>query len=308
MCLNAEVLTYSIYVCNFGSFQCIISDGLTILVKGVCSRFEMAQELDRGEEDSSARLDAETVRGLLERLLPSLFKLIDTLHAKGATATDGTSDKGNLDISSRVHSVSEAIAAMARLCPASLLNTLSSKLIQRLLEASQSQEDHSVKVCSLLTLAQALVVSETLEESTISLLYRSLKPLIRTDETKPKVQKRAYKLLAEICSRYERFLSDRATFKELLELLTSTSSTSQTSARSVRLKCLSNLVKALDESEKQNKVRLGSVCLVIFSFRILAHQHFHSVCRRHWQVLLEKSFYASRTQIPKPVMLRTNSY
>jgi ribosomal RNA-processing protein 12 len=217
----------------------------------------MAEELDRGEEDSSARLDAETVRGLLERLLPSLFKLVDTLHTgtKGTPAGDGESESGAMDVSYRVHAVTEAIAAMARLSPAPLLNTLSSKLIQRLLEASQSEEDLSIKVCSLLTLAQALVMSETLEDSTISLLYRSLKPLIRTDETRPRVQKRAYKLLAEICSRNKTFVSDKTTLKELLELLTSTSGTSQTSARSARLKCLTCLVNAFDDAEKQNEVR-----------------------------------------------------
>ena len=270
----------------------IISDGLTILVRGVCTRYEMAQELDRGEEDSSARLDAETVRGILERLLPSMFKLVDTLHAKGATTGAGFSEQGIMEISSRVHSVSEAIASMARLCPASLLNTLSSKLIQRLLEASQSEEDLSVKVCSLLTLAQALVVSETLEESTISLLYRSLKPLIRTDETTPKVQKRAYKLLAEICSRYDGFVSDEGTIKELLDLLTSTSGTSQTSARSARLKCLHTLVLALDEGEKGNKVRFLDIYIYSFPFHQFKLTQLPPAHRKLCQRLLGRFFCA----------------
>ena len=119
----------------------------------------------------------------------------------------------------------------------------------------------SDKICSLLSLSQALVISQSLDETSVSLLYRSLKPLIRTDEARPRVQKRAYKAMAEICQRYHSFAIEGDRLKELCELLTSSIITSQISARHMRLKCLNNIVDGFDSSNKAHMVRrIYSAC------------------------------------------------
>jgi hypothetical protein len=48
--------------------------------------------------------------------------------------------------------------------------------------STQTEEEALVsRICTLLRLAQALVYSEALEGSSIDLLYRAMKPLIRAD-------------------------------------------------------------------------------------------------------------------------------
>jgi ribosomal RNA-processing protein 12 len=111
-----------------------------------------------------------------------------------------------------------------------------------------------------LSLSQALVSSETLDETSISLLYRSLKPMIRTDQVIPRVQKRAYKVMAEICSRYKSFvIEDEVRLQELCELLTTSLMTSQISSRYMRLKCLSSIVASFHSSNALHMVGLRSM-------------------------------------------------
>jgi ribosomal RNA-processing protein 12 len=203
------------------------------------------------------------------KILPSLFKLVDSLHETQGKPSSGdemdTRDNadGNKD-AFRILAVTQSIASIARLAPKAQIQSLFTKVVQRMLQASQSEDDKMTeKMCSLLTLSQALVVSECLDESSMLLLYRSLKPLIRTDETPPRIQKRAYKLLAEICKRYHSFVAEGERLKEVMELLSNTSATSQVSARFMRLKCLSFVVEGFEGSAqevRQVSVSRSRVC------------------------------------------------
>jgi ribosomal RNA-processing protein 12 len=228
------------------------------------------EELVDGEEAADTRLEAQLIGKLSERLLPFLFKLVDTLHDPRQLKTPVNDEAependsamtlgqfhGGADQADRVRAVAQAIASLAQVASRQLLQSLFSKVIQRLLEASQAEDDLSEKMCSLLTLSQALVTSKNLDQPSISLLYRSLKPLIRTDETKPRIQKRAYKVLAEICNRYHAFVTESKQVKELLELLTSSTATSQISARFMRIKCLNYIVNAFAGSSELDTVSL----------------------------------------------------
>jgi ribosomal RNA-processing protein 12 len=234
-------------------------------VKGVQDRAAAFQELIEGEEAEECRREAEVVATVSSKLLPSLFKIVDSLHSSQKSSkqnmqidedqVDESSDNKIGETFSQVQALTQAIASLARMAPQALLQTLFKKVIQRLLEASQQEEDMSDKICSLLSLSQALVISQSLDETSVSLLYRSLKPLIRTDETRPRVQKRAYKAMAEICKRYHSFAIEGDRLKELCELLTSSIITSQISARHMRLKCLNNIVDGFDSSNKAHMVR-----------------------------------------------------
>lgn len=239
----------------------MICKGLNTLATGVSERLLSLEELSEGDDAKKIHLEAKLVGSMSEKIIPSLFKLIETLHVSqtedsmGDDAGESGPRSDNTEEASRVRAVTEAIASLARLASKQLVQSLFSKVLQRLLEASQADDDLSEKMCLLLTLAQALVISETLDHSSISLLYRSLKPLIRTDQTKPRIQKRAYKVLAEICNRCKKFIQeDRNQLKDMLELLSSSMATSQVSARFMRIKCLNSIVKSLENPTEADQV------------------------------------------------------
>jgi hypothetical protein len=282
---------YYVYLIFFFA-QAIICNGLDILTNGVVQRMDEFKELIDGEDAAHVRLQKEVLGDLSMKILPSLFKLVDSLHDHNTGSEAGnemeTGDSApNKDTSSLVVAVTTAIASFSRLAPQSHTQMLFTKLIQKMLEASQTNDEKSVeKMCSLLVLAQALVISETLEESSIALLYRSLKPLIRTDETHPRVHKRAYKLLSEICKRYHSFIAEPERLKEMTDLLSTASATSQVSARSMRLKCLCLVVEGLEESpEKVRQVRNASMGGVSFfaPFFLTSICYLHRELQlRHW--------------------------
>lgn len=182
-----------------------------------------------------------------------MFKLADDLFSSEHGDDESpTTPQGN--------SLSSAITSLAKLAPPSLLQSLFTKLIHRLLEASQSNDDQSERMCSLLSLSQALYTSQCLDEESVSLLYRALRPIIGTDETRPRVQKRSYKLLGELC-KAKPFVSSHGRLKDLVELVTTSTSTSQVAARSTRLHCLELIVGSLGESDVLEQVGLS--CLTI---------------------------------------------
>ena len=160
-------------------------------------------------------------------------------------------DTRNVD-SQRTPSVIDAIAAFARLAPKPYLESLFKKVMQRLLVASQSVETE--KICTLLELSQALVTSQALDDASISLLYRAIKPLIRTDEHEARVQKRAYKVLLEICKCQPSFITEPAFLEELTALLLDAIMTSQISARHMRLKCMTLIVEGFDGGNTNHAV------------------------------------------------------
>jgi len=85
-------------------------------------------------------------------------------------------------------------------------------------------------------------------------LYRVLKPIVANDELEARVQKRAYKVLAEICGRYHSFVSNPVRLKELTTLLSTTIMTSQVSARYMRLKCIASIAEGFDETGSEHMV------------------------------------------------------
>ena len=189
------------------------------------------------------------------KLLPSLFKLVTNGNqasaSVGADAMDVDSAKGTKSSAgvTQDRNVTEAIASLAKVAPSTFLQSLFKKLMHKLLEEIQGDPCDDEKVCSYLCLSQPLVASGALVESEISLLYRALKPLIRTDEHKVRVQKRAYKVLFEICQSYHAFVARAEVLTELVSLLTDTIATSQVSARHMRLKCMEIIVNGFTVNE-----------------------------------------------------------
>lgn len=226
---------------------------------------------DRVNDNYDDDRDVDALGQASVKLLPTMFKFITDLHAavsKGRNQKDGDSMKtgeeahsspdptGNLMTSyQQLQDVIEALSALARHAPKDFLGGLFKKVMHRLLDEIQSENCDTEKVCSLLSLSQALVASEALDEANVSFLYRALKSLIKNDEHGPRVQKRAYKLLAEICQRHHSFVVQPDQITELLTLLAGTIMTSQVSARHMRLKCMNILVDGIESTNSTKMVR-----------------------------------------------------
>lgn len=235
--------------------QTAVSRGLSTLV----TTFDVT---DGGFELDNASADGAALNTAAVLLLPVLFKIVSDTHA---AVVVGTSESIEVDEKSatssepsyvRLQCVTEAISAMARLASEDFVSGLFKKIMHRLLEEIQSESGEKEKVCSLLTLSQALVASKVLDDSSISFLYRALKPLIMNDEEGSRVQKRAYKVLSEICEQNHPFIADVDRLKETTALLTDTVLTSQISARYMRLKCLNIIIEGFDETHAEQLVSL----------------------------------------------------
>jgi ribosomal RNA-processing protein 12 len=247
------------------------------------------EEIDVDERE--AMYDERNVLGdAAKSLVPILFKYVTDTH-EAASSTNGNikSDPAAMDVDEKhtdksssamnpierfqkLQCVSDAISALARLAPDGYMKGLFKKLMQRLLDEVQSETCDNEQICAYLTLAQALVASKVLDESSsISFLYRALKPLItnHTDGGNARVQKRAYKVLNEICERYHNFVTSSDRLNELSRLLTATIGTSQVAARFMRLKCLTIIVDGFDETNKTQLVRSSlRYCIFEQQFRV----------------------------------------
>lgn len=195
-----------------------------------------------------------------EKLLPVLFKIVT---ASGNATTNAKSNQmqgpQSLEASmngQRIRHVVLAISSAAKFAPSGFLDNLFKKLMHRLLEEAQSEVYDSERVCTLLCLSQGLVSSGALDKENISFLYRALKPLIRNDEIGARAQKRAYKVLAEICIHHHSFVAEPEKLTEIVSVLTSSIVTSQVSARQMRLKCLGLIVDGLADTENELTVSI----------------------------------------------------
>lgn len=206
-------------------------------------------------------------------LLPIMFKLVsesgESSHAKSAESMELDIPADNVVNSSsegqKIRSITDAIAAVAQFAPKPFLRNLFQKLMHRLLEVVQNP-DNLDKVYSLLSLSESLVAAKALDSSSVSFLYRALKPLIRDDKLNSRIQKRAYRVLSEICQHYHSFVSSEGLLKELTELLSNTMMTSQVSSRYMRLKCLNFVIVGWREQNNNlmvsEPVRLRVVLMI----------------------------------------------
>lgn len=240
---------------------------LTIICSGLKKLSDCVQMSSKNElldEENDDGNDLNVLSEASVKLLPALFKLVETLNG---TEINGSNESKKEDMdddeeeddatkknlsqeSQRIMSVIETIAAYAQLAPPQFLKGLFKKVIQRLLVCSQSSEDESEKICTLLSLSQALVKSNSLNEECISLLYRSVRPFIRSDEHNARVQKRAYKVMADICQHHTQFVTSAERLSEMTELMIGSTTTLQISARYMRLRCMKYIVEGLDSSNK----------------------------------------------------------
>ena len=235
--------------------QTIISAGLKTVVDSISENMAESQtELNILSETST-------------KILPSLFKIVEKLNnekQKGNSApgkenmmeTEDGQDKKKRQKEESLRNqqivvLTETIGAYASICPSTFLQTLFKKIMQRLLMATQSEDDAPDKICTLLGLAQALIKSGVLDDGSISILYRAVRPLIRTDESSTSVQKKSYRVLAEICEKHKDFILTSERLGEMTELMVNSVFTCQTASRHMRLKCMTLILDGFKSDNKQ---------------------------------------------------------
>lgn len=150
-----------------------------------------------------------------------------------------------------------AISSLLSCADEGFVDSIFRKLMHTLVENLQSQEDTN-RICALLSLSQALIVSEVLNESQLTIIYRALRTIIRDDGHGARAQKRAYKVLTSLCHHHHSFVANLDRLKETTSLLISTMMTSHVSARSMRLKCLKLLVDGFDDVQEEHLVSAWS--------------------------------------------------
>ena len=153
----------------------MICNGLSVLVNSI--------DENGGFELDTASADMRALGEVSTKLLPTLFQFVAETHETAAASNKASDDmevdeqstvdaSQNIDGFQKLHSVTGAISSLARLAPREFLHGLFKKLMHKLLEEIQSEAGDSEKVCSFLTLSQALVASEVLDDSSISFPYQ----------------------------------------------------------------------------------------------------------------------------------------
>jgi len=255
----AQILVKAMSDKRYPQIVSIVCTGLTVLASSVAQH---------GTDQ-----EKQTMSDLSTKLLPALFKIVESLSGVAAASQgeeagkdEKTRQKEEQQNSQRVQIVTDAISTIAKLAPPPFLHSLFRKIMQRLLAATSAHEsdmndndddgDDTAKICSLLGLAQGLVSSKALDDDSVALLFRVIKPLVRSDELNAKIQKRSYKVLADLCEHYPLYMvSKEEQLDESIDLLTESIMTCHVSARYMRLKCLACMMEQFDcNNAKQMEV------------------------------------------------------
>jgi ribosomal RNA-processing protein 12 len=257
--------------------QTIICGGLRTL----CESFQR----DSMSEDDEVDPDRLAMSQAAVKLLPILFKLVSEPDSGATTSTNQDAMQVDGDVAQKdvakstptiapeqLQCVIDAISALANVAPSEFVRSLFKKLMHRLVDSMQAEAGESERVCALLSLSQGLINSRVLDDPEVLLLYRTLKPLIRNDSHGARVQKRAYKVLAELCQHYHALFTELERLRELIVLFSDTMLTSQVSARYMRLKCMNILVEGLDGSESEQLVRFHSMLFVFVPLFFVSSQ------------------------------------
>lgn len=159
------------------------------------------------KQAAESKQDYDILSNISTKILPSLFKLVENLIQNPTESSSSDPMDEDTPLSNQqqayhqqhmqfVESVTDAIGYLVRVCPRGFLHNLFKKVVQKLLTAStevesiDKKEENNLRMCSLLGLAKSLVASGSLDDASLSLLFRAICPLVRTDEHDPRVQKR----------------------------------------------------------------------------------------------------------------------
>ena len=180
--------------------------------------------------------------------IPSLLALLD-----------------HFDVSDVAHfqAIVRCVAGWAGIAPASLVTTVSKKLLQLLLASSQTEAvtaTTSTAAASWMAVLLALIPFQSDQMAT--LLYRTIKPLLSVHEA-VSMQKRAYKVLYSLLTHHAECLFQSEPRSRILSLIADSLLTCHVSARHVRLQCISSLVMGMAENSAETPGGDGDMATAI---------------------------------------------
>ncbi|KAJ0406910.1 hypothetical protein P43SY_001761 [Pythium insidiosum] len=209
--------------------------------------FEDQEVVEEEIDEEKLARDRAALGKYASRYLPLLVKFVEELDA------DKDADRAQVLL--------DTIRGFASLAEAAYVTTLFRKIMQSLLEATtdakrmasgeaptnalnvQRSPAQLQRVAhSQLALATALVAH--MDEESVALLYRVIKPYL-LDDTDGAMQKRSYAVLVSICDHHASFMASEANLQDMTASICESLLTCSIPAKKMRLRCLVHLIHAL---------------------------------------------------------------
>eukprot|EP00164_Ancoracysta_twista_P005519 GFYU01007569.1.p1 GENE.GFYU01007569.1~~GFYU01007569.1.p1 ORF type:complete len:1236 (-),score=497.10 GFYU01007569.1:78-3731(-) len=146
---------------------------------------------------------------------------------------------------SKAQPLIDCIAAYASIAPAQTVNSLFKTVVRKMLDlqtntdAMTDGDDPEAELVQLTSLALGLV--NTLDDESVALLYRVVKPNCENSATA--LQKKSYKIMVELCHNNTQFVTSN--LEDLSEFLVTSILTANPGVKKARLKCLQGMVMNL---------------------------------------------------------------
>lgn len=211
----------------------------------VCTGFQV---LIRQVDEQKNQQDKQVLCKYAKRYLPILITSLESM--------DDANDAA-------IPILVETIRGFATMADSDITNGLFRQLVQKLLEASTASKNNPEagsqdKLRSHLHMSAVLAFVQMLDDDSVALLYRLVKPYL-LDDTDTVMQKRAYGVLVSICKHHPNFMLESQTLKNLVEVMCESLLTCSAPAKKLRLKCLNSVVSAMRETNQVDMELLPSL-------------------------------------------------
>ncbi|RHY36152.1 hypothetical protein DYB38_002852 [Aphanomyces astaci] len=219
---------------RYPELQLLVCQGLQALLKA-------AAAAAKSEDDDPSDVDQAALAKFAARFLPLLIAIVEGLDA------DTESD--------RLQTLLDTITNYATLAEPEFVQNVFKQLMQTLLQtttaAKKSADPKAPAAVAMLAQAHlhmsiALALVGIIDVSQVALLYRVVKPYM-LDDTDPVMQKRSYSVLVTICDTHPAFAAEHLT--DMIESLSESLLTCSVPAKKMRLRCLHQIVRAIEAAE-----------------------------------------------------------
>ncbi|CAK4636489.1 unnamed protein product [Aphanomyces euteiches] len=212
---------------RYPELQLLVCQGLQLLIKGAVEN----------------PTDEAALAKFASRFLPLLITIVEGLDVESE--------------SDRLQTLLDTIGGYARLADLEFVATIFKQLMQKLLEtATQAKRGDPKDPATQALQAQAhvhmsiaLALVRIIQLGQVALLYRVVKPYL-LDDTDPLMQKRSYSVLVQICDAHPSFAAEHLT--DMIESLSESLLTVSVPAKKMRLRCLNQVVRAIEAVNHQD--------------------------------------------------------
>ncbi|RHY29199.1 hypothetical protein DYB32_005347 [Aphanomyces invadans] len=216
---------------RYPELQLLVCQGIQALLKAAAAT--------ASNEDDPSDVDQVALSKFAARFLPLLITIVEGLDA--TTESD------------RLQTLMDTITNYATLAEREFVETVFKQLMQTLLQTTTAAKKSGDAKAAATMLAQAhlhmsiaLALVAIIDVSQVALLYRVVKPYM-LDDTDPIMQKRAYSVLVTICDAHPAFAAEH--LSDMIESLSESLLTCSVPAKKMRLRCLHQIVRAIEAVE-----------------------------------------------------------